>query len=72
MKIEELKSICEKLLVTFEIAGKEAIDLYDKGLKIKIKEDNSPVSNGDLRVNELITNKIKELTPTFLLSLKKQ
>ena len=65
MKIEELKSICEKLLVTFEIAGKEAIDLYDKGLKIKIKEDNSPVSNGDLRVNELITNKIKELTPNI-------
>ena len=65
MKIEELKSICEKLLVTFEIAGKEAIDLYDKGLKIEIKEDNSPVSNGDLRVNELITNKIKELTPNI-------
>ena len=37
--------------------------LFDEGLKIDIKEDRSPVSNGDLRVNELITNKISELTP---------
>jgi len=43
----------------------ESIDLYAKGLKIKIKEDNSPVSNGDLRANELITNKILELTPNI-------
>ena len=41
-------------------AGKISIDLYKKGLKIEIKEDKSPVSNGDLKVNELITNKIKK------------
>ena len=63
MQKNELKSIAEKLLDTFEIAGKESINLFKKGLKIEIKEDKSPVSNGDLRVNELITNKIKELTP---------
>ena len=63
MKINELKSICENLIDTFKIAGKESIDLYAKGLKIEIKKDSSPVSNGDLKVNELITNKIKELTP---------
>ena len=63
MKINELKSISENLIDTFNIAGKESIDLYAKGLKIEIKEDNSPVSNGDLKVNELITNKIIELTP---------
>ena len=65
MKINELKSISESLIDTFYIAGKESVDLYAKGLKIEIKEDNSPVSNGDLRVNELITNKIKELTPNI-------
>ena len=65
MKINELKSISENLIDTFNIAGKESIELYAKGLKIEIKEDNSPVSNGDLRVNELITNKIKELTPNI-------
>ena len=59
----ELKNIAEGLIETFDYAGKESIELYDRGLKIKTKEDNSPVSNGDLRVNELITKKIKELTP---------
>jgi hypothetical protein len=61
----ELKNIVECLIETFNIAGQESIDLYAKGLKIKIKEDNSPVSNGDLRANELITNKILELTPNI-------
>ncbi len=63
MKISELKPICEGLINTFLNAGKVSIDLYKKGLKIEIKEDSSPVSNGDLRVNEIITSKIKELTP---------
>ncbi len=65
MKINELKSICEGLIDTFKIAGNVSIDLFAKGLKIEIKEDNSPVSNGDLKVNELITDKIKELTPNI-------
>ena len=65
MKTSQLKSISENLIDTFYDAGKVAIDLYEKGLKIEIKEDKSPVSNGDLKVNELITNKIKELTPNL-------
>ena len=65
MKTSELKTISESLIETFEEAGKISIDLYKKGLKIEIKEDNSPVSNGDLRVNELITNKIKDITPNL-------
>jgi len=65
MKTSQLKSISENLIDTFYDAGKVAIDLYKKGLKIEIKEDKSPVSNGDLKVNELITNKIKELTPNL-------
>jgi len=65
MKTSQLKSISENLIDTFNDAGKVAIDLYEKGLKIEIKEDKSPVSNGDLKINELITNKIKELTPNL-------
>jgi 3'(2'), 5'-bisphosphate nucleotidase len=65
MKIDELKIISEGLIDTFNIAGKESIELYSKGLKIEIKKDNSPVSNGDLRVNDLITKKILELTPNI-------
>jgi len=63
MKTNQLKSISENLIDTFNDAGKVAIDLYEKGLKIEIKEDKSPVSNGDLKVNELITIQIKKLTP---------
>ena len=59
----DLKKITEELIPTFEAAGQESIDIYKKGLKIEIKEDGSPVSNGDLKVNDMISKKIKELTP---------
>ena len=65
MKPSELKTISESLINTFNEAGRISIDLYKKGLQIEIKEDKSPVSNGDLKVNELITNKIKDLTPNI-------
>ena len=65
MNSSELKTICENLINTFNEAGRVSIDLYKKGLKIEIKEDKSPVSNGDLKVNELITGKIKDLTPNI-------
>ena len=65
MNKSELKTIAEGLIETFNIAGQESIDLYTKGLKIEIKEDNSPVSNGDLKVNELLTNTILKLTPNI-------
>ena len=65
MNKSELKSISENLIDAFQKAGQLSIDLYKKGLEIKIKEDKSPVSNGDLMVNELITNKIKKLTPNL-------
>ena len=65
MNKEDLKILAKSLIDTFNLAGKESIKLYDEGLKIKIKEDNSPVSNGDLKVNEIITNKILELTPNI-------
>ena len=65
MNKANLKSIAENLINTFNEAGKESIRLYKEGLKIEIKEDKSPVSNGDLKVNELITNKISEITPNL-------
>ena len=59
----ELKKIAEGLIDTFNKAGEESIKLYKEGLKIEIKEDGSPVSNGDLKVNEMISKKILQLTP---------
>ena len=66
MNRNELKKIAENLIDTFNIAGQDSIDLYKQGLKIEIKEDKSPVSNGDLKVNDLITNKIKNSHQIFL------
>ena len=65
MRIDELKQIAEGLIKTTEEAGKKSIELYKKGLKKIIKPDNSPVTNGDLEVNRIITEKIKELTPNI-------
>ena len=59
------KKIVENLINTFIYAGKVSLKLREKGLIKKIKSDNTPVSNGDLEVNEIITKKIFELTPNI-------
>ena len=58
-----LKKIVDNLIDTFLYAGKISLELRVKGLIKKIKSDNTPVSNGDLEVNKIITDKIKEVTP---------
>ena len=58
------KKITEELIPVFEKAGKASIDTFNKGLKIEIKEDGSPVSNGDILVNNILSEKISELTPS--------
>ncbi len=65
MNKEELKNITEQLLDTFLKAGKVAKEISFQGVKITIKPDKSPVTDGDLAVNELLTNKIKSLTPNI-------
>jgi 3'(2'), 5'-bisphosphate nucleotidase len=61
----EINKIVESLIKTFLNAGKISLVLRKKGLIKSIKSDNTPVSNGDLEVNEIITKKITELTPTI-------
>ena len=34
----------------------------------KIKADDTPVTNGDIEVNKILTNKLKELTPQIIIS----
>ena len=59
----DVKNIIEKQIDNFIYAGKVAIELRNKGLIKEIKSDNTPVSNGDLEVNRIITKKLLELTP---------
>ena len=65
MNKSDLKSLTENLIETFNFAGKESIRIFKEGLKIQIKGDNSPVSNGDLKVNEIISGKISQITPNI-------
>ena len=65
MNSDELKNISENLIKTTELAGNKSMELYEKGLKTIIKPDNSPVTNGDLEVNKILTEKIKTLTPNI-------
>jgi len=57
------KKIVESLIKNFLEAGDLALKLREKGLIKKIKSDNTPVSNGDLEVNNFISKKISEVTP---------
>ena len=61
----DTKKIVINLIDTFFEAGKICINLRNKGLKTEIKTDNTPVSNGDIEVNNIITDKIKKLTPNI-------
>ncbi len=63
MDENEIKNIIESLIDTFLIAGDVSIQLRNEGLKKEIKSDNTPVSNGDLEVNKILTKKILKLTP---------
>ncbi len=59
----KIKRVVEGLIDTFLMAGEVSIKLRKEGLNKEIKSDNTPVSNGDLEVNKIITKKLLELTP---------
>tara|TARA_B100001063_G_C16707824_1_gene526278 strand:- start:249 stop:1022 length:774 start_codon:yes stop_codon:yes gene_type:complete len=63
MKEINIKELILNLIDTFLSAGEISIDLRNKGLTKKIKSDNTPVSNGDLKVDKIISKKLQELTP---------
>jgi 3'(2'), 5'-bisphosphate nucleotidase len=65
MNIEEKKKITLSLIDSFNKAGHLSLSLRKAGLKKEIKEDNTPVSNGDIEVNKILTKKISEITPNI-------
>ncbi len=58
-----VKNIAEGLIDTFLEAGKIAKKISHKGVKITIKDDKTPVTDGDLEVDRLLRKKISILTP---------
>ena len=63
MQTSQAKHITLSLLDTFEQASEVALNLRKEGLKKEIKPDKTPVTNGDIEVNNILTKKISELTP---------
>ena len=60
-----LKEITEKLIDPFLEAGKIAKAISHRGVKITIKPDKSPVTDGDLQVDKILRKKIGKLTPNI-------
>jgi len=58
-----LKNLSDKLLPTFRYAGDLALKYRKVGLKETIKEDNTPVTNADIEINDILTRNIEKLTP---------
>ena len=65
MNNKNLKNIIENLINTFLEAGKIAKNISKQGVKITIKTDKSPVTDGDIAVDKILKHKIKELTPNI-------
>jgi len=65
MNLKETERIVNSLIDAFILSGNVSLDLRNKGLEKKIKSDNTPVTNGDIQVNELLTKKITDLTPNI-------
>ena len=63
MDQKQLKKINYELVDTFLTAGKLSLELREKGLTEQIKDDQTPVTNGDLEVDKILTQKIINLTP---------
>ena len=55
----DLKSIAEGLIDTFLKAGKIAQEISQRGVKIEIKADKSPVTDGDLAVDKLLKAEVE-------------
>ena len=61
----DLQKIIENLVDAFLSAGDLSLQLRDKGLSKEIKSDNTPVSNGDIEVNNFISSQISKVTPNI-------
>ena len=61
-------ALVDELINVFKKAGQLSIELRNKGLIKKTKSDDTPVTNGDIEVNNILTEKIKNITPNIPVS----
>ena len=60
-----LKNTTEQLIDTFLEAGKIAKEISQRGIKVTIKSDKSPVTDADLAVDKILTVKIKKINSKY-------
>ena len=58
INIEDIKNIAIK-------AGKTIMEIYNKDFQIDYKDDKSPLTEADLKSNEIICNALQELYPNI-------
>ena len=65
MEIKNIEKTIKNLTEVFYKAGKISIELRNKGLIKHIKNDKTPVTNGDIEVNNIILTNLKKITPNL-------
>jgi len=65
MEIKKIEEIIKSLTQVFFEAGNLSIELRNKGLTKHIKKDKTPVTNGDIEVNNIILNNLKKISPSI-------
>ena len=65
MEIKNIEKTIKNLTEVFYKAGKISIELRNKGLIKHIKNDKTPVTNGDIEVNNIILANLKKITPNL-------
>jgi len=65
MQINKVEDAIKNLIEVFFEAGKLSLKLRSKGLIEHIKKDKTPVTNGDIEVNNIILNSLKKITPNI-------
>ena len=68
MNLSEIEKVINSLIDTFVKCGDVSLQLRNKGLKKTIKDDNTPVTNGDIMVNNLLIEKITYLPDSFMVN----
>ena len=58
ISLEDIKEIASE-------AGKEIMKIYNKDFSVEYKDDKSPLTEADLKANEIICNALQELYPNI-------
>ena len=65
MEEKKIETSIKNLIEVFFKAGDVSIDLRAKCLSKHLKKDNTPVTNGDIEVNNILLNSLKKINPNI-------